>query len=128
MYLRFVLNEIDEESCRRVGVFQGSSRVQRDFAMSSELNAQIEDLFGWFNVNLVVPRRFSRSRRPLAAGRAICWFRDSADAHIDKIRELVCALEEGGAAVSMIWETKLGYITYEDEYQVVAVPFRDTAC
>ena len=60
--------------------------------------------------------------------RAISWFRDSAREHIAWIRGLVAILENHGVAVQMLKSNHVGYIVYEDEYQVVAEPFADMHC
>jgi len=35
-------------------------------------------------------------------------------------------LEKYGHPVTMLTETRVGYVVYEDEFQVVAEPFSDT--
>jgi hypothetical protein len=39
---------------------------------------------------------------------------------------LAAVLEQHGVSVEMLRTSKPGYVVYEDRYQVVAVPFRDT--
>jgi hypothetical protein len=80
----------------------------------------------WFNHHLPFPNRFSRSGRRDACGKGICWFRDSAARYIREVRELAVMLEKHGVAVEMLRTSKPGYIVYEDSYQIVAVPFRET--
>jgi len=52
--------------------------------------------------------------------------RDTAREHITRLRVLIDVLEAHGHAVQMVWDTHIGYVTYEDDVQVVAEPFRDT--
>jgi len=64
--------------------------------------------------NLAVPTRFNRTTskahyRRNATG--ISWFRDSAHEHITRIHDLA----------------RIGFVVYEDEHQVVAEPFANTA-
>ena len=44
------------------------------------------------------------------------------------MRELVAILETHGVAVRMLKAQRVGYVVYEDEYQVVAEPFADMTC
>jgi hypothetical protein len=36
-------------------------------------------------------------------------------------------LEKYGTQVDVVYETRLGYVVYEDEFQVVAEPFSETS-
>ena len=54
------------------------------------------------------------------------WFKASAKEHISKAFELKSVLEENGYAIEVLKESRLGYVVYEDDYQVVAEPFSDT--
>lgn len=42
------------------------------------------------------------------------------------MRELAAVLHSYGIPVETITTTRPGYITYEDDYQIVAEPFSDT--
>jgi hypothetical protein len=57
----------------------------------------------------------------------ISWFKATAEEHISKIRELIALLENHGVRVEMIKTTRPGYVIYEDNFQIVAVPFADGA-
>jgi hypothetical protein len=60
--------------------------------------------------------------------RALSWFKDTAIDHIAQIRELVSILENHGVHVRTLKTRRVGYIVYEDEYQIVAEPFADMHC
>ena len=68
----------------------------------------------------------SRSGRVHAKRVAISWLRDSATCHIRKMRELAALLESYELQVEMLTTSRPGFVVYEDDYQVVAEPFRDT--
>lgn len=72
-----------------------------------------------------MPNRLSRSRRRTARPSAVCWFKDTAHAHIDKMRDLAALLESCDVRTRMITTRRPGCIVYEDKHQVAAVPFRD---
>ncbi len=56
----------------------------------------------------------------------ISWFKDTAQTHIGKMREMVALLEHHDVSVRMIKTMRPGYVVYEDEFQIVAVPFADS--
>lgn len=130
MYLRFVVNEIDADSERALGVFQ----AVRDLRDAGELLAyeeeQHDEVRYWFNVNLERPTRFTAARAPFyrKKNRGLCWFKDSAHEHLAHVRGLVTILENHGVWVRTLKARRVGYIVYEDEYQVVAQAFADMDC
>jgi hypothetical protein len=87
---------------------------------------RLEAIRGWFNDHLEKPARLAISSRHNGKEQAISWFKDTATAHIAKMRELREVLEHYGVSVEMIKTRRLGYVLYEDEFQVAAYPFSDT--
>jgi hypothetical protein len=125
-YLRFVVDARDDTSKRRIGLFQIAYDIMRDPLTASGAYDRIRDHIDWFNMHLPEPLRFTKRRVSSGANVALSWFKSTATDHIDKARELAALVESCGHRVSMIKETRIGYVTYEDEYQIVAIPFRDT--
>jgi hypothetical protein len=125
MYLRFVVADIHRDSGRELGVFHAVGNL-RDWGSLSRDEAARHDLVRkWFNQNLEKPTRFTAAKPPFyrKQARAISWFKDSAQEHISRVRELVSILEHHGVTVRMLKTDRVGYIVYEDEYQIVAEPF-----
>ena len=58
---------------------------------------------------------------------ALSWFKDSAHAHLQRVRLLVALLESRGVVVEMITTERPGYVVYEDDFQIIAEPFADTS-
>jgi len=56
----------------------------------------------------------------------IFWFKPEALSLEKRLRSLANSLVACGHGVEVIRTRKPGIILYEDEYQVAAVPFRDT--
>ena len=130
MYLRFVVADIDEDSERRLGVFHAVGNLRRQgklYAYEEDIHDSIRQ---WFNENLERPTRFTASKPPFyrKKNRALCWFKDSAREHIARVREFVVILQNHGAPVHMLKADRVGYVVYEDEYQVAAEPFADIEC
>jgi hypothetical protein len=130
MYLRFVVADIDEDSERKLGVFH-AVRNLREWGWLHPYEEEQHDLIRrWFDENLERPTRFTASKPPFyrKKSRAISWFKDSAREHIAWIRGLAAILHNHGIPVLMLKADRVGYVVYEDEYQVVAEPFADTRC
>jgi hypothetical protein len=107
------------------GVFVAAYDLYYNSRLPDYETEQLRALFDWFNLNLERPARFSRSRRYGGAGRAVCWFKPTANAHLSKIHEMIFILENNGVLIRMIKANKVGYVVYEDEHQIVAEPFSD---
>lgn len=124
-YMRFVVPDIDEESQKDLGVFHAAKNLQRRGRLDPQEDDECERTMEWFDVNLERPTRFTASKPPYhnKRSKAISWFKDSAHEHIRRVRVLVAILQNHGIAVRMLKTDRVGYVVYEDEYQIVAEPF-----
>lgn len=130
MYLRFVVAEIDEDSERSLGVFHALWNLRVAGKLREYEEAHHDTVRWWFSANLERPTRFTAAKAPFyrKKNRALSWFKDSAIDHIAQIRELVVILENHGVYVRTLKAKRVGYVVYEDEYQIVAEPFADLNC
>jgi hypothetical protein len=130
MYLRFIVAEINEDSERELGVFHAARYLRDEERLHAHEEEQLDSIVQWFNEHLEKPTRFTASKPPFyrKPNKAISWFKDTAHEHLARVRELVAILEHHGIAVRMLKANRVGYIVYEDEFQIVAQPFADTKC
>ena len=126
MYLRFVVPSLGRYRWGLIGIIQAAFDLKDAGSLSFDEELSVDLIEAWFKLHLPTPRRFTRSRRRGAAYSAICWFKPTASESIRKARALASLLEARGLATQMISTRKPGYVVYEDEYQVAAVPFHDT--
>jgi hypothetical protein len=122
-FIRFAVAARDRQSDQQQGVFQALYVLERAGALlpyESEWFAGIER---WFNANLKRPKRLAWSSRPNASNRAISWLKLSATEHVAHMREIVTLLEHKDIAVEEFRTDKPGYIVFEDDYQIAAIPF-----
>lgn len=126
MFLRFVIDDLDRGSGRRQGLFHAAEWLTESPTLAPDAREQLERIGAWFGQNLKKPARLAMSRRPHRKAQALSWFRDTATAHLAKMREFQGALESCGQPVEVIKTPRVGYIVYQDEFQVAACPFRDT--
>jgi hypothetical protein len=128
VFVRFVSSVPDPDNSNEpAGLFLVASWVRdRQEAPASEL-AKLQSLRDWFNDNLDLPRRFSRSHRPHRREKAIAWFKDSALEHIQRAREIAAIVGKYGYPIRELRTLRPGYVVYEDAFQVIAEPFAETA-
>jgi hypothetical protein len=127
MYIRFVIDTRHGESGRNMGLFMAMERLHQDKLLYGYEIELEEEIYQWFRKNLKVPRVLSAgSSNHYRKPGAISWFRSTAVEHIDKMRQYAQILEAHGVSVSQVTTERPGKILYEDEYQIAAIPFRDT--
>lgn len=128
MFLRFVTTEVDNESHKELGVFHAARRLRDSSSLSQAEETLLLEIRDWFNINLKKPNRFTSAKPPYDRKRqnGISWFKDSACVHIGKMHEMVALLKHHDVPVRMIKTARPGYVLYEDEFQIVAVPFADS--
>jgi hypothetical protein len=119
-YIRFVIGAKDEDSHLEQGIFQAAALALEWRQITGSDADQLNELRAWFNENLEKPTSFGRDKLRLG----ICWFKTGAAEHISRIWEMVETLERNGIYVKKIRTDRPGYVIYEDEWQLVAQPFR----
>jgi len=119
-YIRFVVGLKDEDSHVEQGIFQAAAQALELQNITGSDAVELYELRTWFNDNLEEPASFGRSKLPLG----ICWFKTDATEHISRIWAMANILERNGIYVKKLRTNRPGYIIYEDEWQLVAEPFR----
>jgi hypothetical protein len=119
-YVRFVVGRKDEDSHVEQGIFQAAARAVEWREITGSDADDLQELRVWFSENLRKPTSFGRDN----LRRGICWFKTGATEHIARIWEMVQILERNGVYVKKIRTDRPGYVVYEDEWQLVAEPFR----
>ena len=130
-FVRFVTGVSDPDDGTPLGVFAACYDLLRDEDTGETMAAELRAYLDWFKEHLEVPDRFSRyayTSRGFRGvrGHAICWYRSSSQNFIRHMWTLVRILREHGITVTKITTENPGYVAYEDEYQVVAIPVADT--
>ncbi|WP_459849691.1 hypothetical protein [Dongia sp. agr-C8] len=121
------MSEIDPDSGVRQGLYHAVARLRESPDISPADCDLLDEVNEWFNKNLEKPTQLSISRRPHGKAQAISWFKASAVAHIQRMHQFASVLKSYDIAVEMITSRRPGYIVYEDEFQIAAYPFKDTA-
>jgi hypothetical protein len=128
-FIRFVLARLHPDS----GGEDGTFRLAYELRDSSHVEAADRDLLAenlaWFEKNLETPTRFNRTKSKgfyRRKTRGIAWFKDTATEHLARMQQIKVVLERYGHSVVMLSESRVGYVVYDDDFQVVAEPFSDT--
>jgi hypothetical protein len=119
-YIRFVIGRKDEDSHVEQGIFQAAAQALEWRSIIGSDADELNELRMWFSENLEKPTSFGRDTLRLG----ICWFKTGSTEHISRIWEMVRILERNGIYVRKIRTDRPGYLIYEDEWQLVAEPFR----
>jgi hypothetical protein len=129
VYLRFVVQRVTEGSAYREGVFQTAYDLCESDVIPDPDRQAISDLLEWFRRNLPTPDRFNRTtskgyyRRNT---RGLSWLKPTATQHLQKMRQLTEVLHRHDHSTEMLATERPGYVVYEDQFQVIAEPFKDT--
>jgi hypothetical protein len=124
--VRFVVLTKDEDSQKRQGLFQAIADLDDSGMLHAHEQVTRDEIKKWFSSNLERPSKFARSSKPYAKNVAISWFKDTATEHIQMMHRLTHVLRAHGVHVEIIKTDRPGYVVYQDEYQVTAVPFGDS--
>jgi hypothetical protein len=119
-FVRFVIGRKDEDSNVERGIFQAAALALEWRQITGSDAEELNEVQAWFNKNLEKPTSFGREK----LHRGICWFKVGASEHISRIWDMVRILERNGIYVKKVRTNRPGYIIYEDEWQLVAEPFR----
>jgi len=119
-YVRFVIGRKDEDSQVEQGVFQAAAQALEWQSITGSDADELNEVRAWFSKNLERPTSFGRDKLRLG----ICWFKTGSTEHISRIWEMVNILERNGIYVKKIRTDRPGYVIYDDEWQLVAEPFR----
>ncbi len=125
--LRFVTNSTHPPYGHRSGLFQVAYGLRRQDPSIDMRCRDLRDNLAWFDKNLAEPPRLSPSRYPRAKATALSWVKPSAVEHVRRLRRLAELVEIlGQIEVHELRTDRPGYIVFEDDHQVVALPFADT--
>jgi len=125
MYLRFTTQFINPYGELETGIFMALKYLRDDHSLTKDDDVKkLKELSKWFDRNLEKPTRLSKGTSKLNADISLSWFKDSAKVHIKKMHEFVEIAKRYDMIVERIVSRNAGYIVFEDDYQVSAVPFK----
>ncbi len=129
MYLRFVHTAPVDGLDARQGFLAAAYVLSRSTGLDEWSHRELIGHLNWFENNLALPDRFNRSKSKGAWHRetkGLSWFKPEAVDHIDRAFALVGLLTLNDIPIDTLRSNRIGYVVYEDDYQIVAEPFADT--
>lgn len=128
-FLRFVLAQRDADSGVESGPFEAAYKLRDSGNVDAADREILAEQLRWFEQHLDTPSRFNRSTskgyyRRNTSG--IAWFKDTATEHVARMHSVAAILKRYGCPVSTLSRARVGYVVFEDDFQVVAEPFADT--
>jgi hypothetical protein len=125
MYIRFVTQFINPYGEAETGIFMALKFLRDDYSLTQDNDVyKLKLLTDWFNDFLPKPTKFSNAGNKNPASISLSWFKDSATEHIQKMHELIEILERYDFIIERLNIRNPGYIVYEDDHQVSAIPFK----
>jgi len=124
--LRFVTLDRHEPFGHRTGVVHKAVELRDSPGQYGKLRDELADEVNWLNEHMPSPERFTRTSRANADEVAISWVKGEAKQHVDCLRRMGQLLSTVGLPVECLRTSRPGFVVYEDDVQVVAVPFKDT--
>ena len=124
MYIRFITQFMNEDKELETGIFHALRYIAEHPLTQEEDAKNLKALNRWFNGNLDRPDKFSNASRHNPVPISLSWFKDSAKEHITKVYEFTEILERYHLVIERVISKNPGYIIYEDEHQVSAIPFK----
>jgi hypothetical protein len=128
-FIRFVLARRDPDSGAEAGAFTLAYKLRDSPHVEAPDRTLLAETLKWFEKNLETPARFNRTKSKgfyRRNTRGIAWFKDTATEHLARMHQIKHVMENYGHSVAMLSEARVGYVTYEDAFQVVAEPYADT--
>lgn len=120
-YVRFAAPSVDSDSHQEEGVFAAAYRLRDSGSLSEYEREEIRGQLRWFEDRLPEPTSFARASQK----KGISWFKADAKECISRIWSIIAILKEHSLSIKKITTTQPGFVVYEDEFQIVAEPFRD---
>jgi hypothetical protein len=104
------------ESTTNWGFLLRSTSWNREGRLTDAEHDRVQEVFGWFNEHLQVPRLREEHWR------ARFWFWHSAQPMIRRLWDVVAVLRHCDVLVELLKTSDPGTIVYGDQHQVAAIP------
>ena len=108
------------------GIFMALKYLREDYSLTNDEDIiKLKELTIWFSKNLEKPARLSNGTSKHNANNSLSWFRDTASDHLKRMQSFIKIAEKYDIVIERMISKNPGYVVYEDEHQVSAVPFKN---
>ncbi len=122
MYLRFQGRIKNERTNSHLGIFQIAFKLRDSNEIEKHFELELLKNIEWLKKHLKSPKELNEKEN----FRAIAWFNTRATEPLKRIRKIKAILEEYGYIIDTLKTKDPGIIIYEDGWQVIAKPRKNT--
>lgn len=116
-FIALLLEEDDQET----GFLTAAYQLQEDGILEEEVHQALRKNLHWIEQNL--PKRPDFPQNQNEASSPMSWLKDTATEHLETMQHIQQILEDNDVLVEVLEVESPGKIIYEDEWQIVAMPF-----
>lgn len=120
MLIRFTTLATDTDSGHTAGILVSAHDLRDNGDLTVNEHSDLRACLVWFNENLTVPGILESNEHR----RAISWCKPAALEAIQRMWHLKGVLELHGIHIEVIRTSDPGSIVYEDEWQIIAKPWK----
>ncbi len=120
MLIRFSTLAADPDSGREGGVLVAAHTLRDEGDLSSHEHQELRTALAWFNEHLPIPTELTAPEHR----RAISWFKPAAKEAIRRMWQLKEHLDAHGHLVQVLRTSDPGTVLYQDDWQVIAKPYK----
>ena len=124
MYTKFITLFLDDLNDEEKGFLNAARYLNEQGILEEETKAKLQQNLSWIEAHLKKRPEFQDSSENDFLNIPMSWLKETASDHIQRMDEIREILEENDILVEVLQVEKPGKILYEDEHQVVAVPFQ----
>ena len=122
MYIRFQGRKKNERADSNLGIFQMAFGLRDSEKLEKHFEKELIENIEWLKMHLKSPQELNEEEH----FRAISWFHPRAKEPIKRVRRIKTILEEHGYIIDTLKTDDPGIIIYEDGWQVIAKPRKNT--
>ncbi|MDX2301457.1 MAG: hypothetical protein NW226_01600 [Microscillaceae bacterium] len=123
MYTKFITLFLDDLEDEEKGFLNAARYLNEQGILEENQKTKLEQNLSWIEVHLKRRPEFEALDENDILNLPMSWLKESASEHIHKMDEIREILEENDILVEVLQVETPGKILYEDEHQVVAIPF-----
>lgn len=123
MYTKFITLFLDDLTDEEKGFLNAARYLNEQGILEEEQKAKLQQNLSWIEAHLKKRPDFQETAEHDFLNVPMSWLKETATNHIQKMDEIKEILEENDILVEVLQVETPGKILYEDEYQVVAIPF-----
>lgn len=124
MYTKFITLFLDDIHDEEKGFLTAARFLSENGIMGEERRTTLKDNLHWIEKNLKKRPFINKDHAEDILHIPMSWLKESAIEHIQKMDQIREILEENDILVEVLQVERPGEIVYEDEHQIIAIPFR----